>query len=181
MSLRRAFKLIITRWRTRWRPHWATKLTNERSNLKTNLSRNKICMANIPTNTWIHHQTANYFEFSRQSKIICKEVQASNANWCTHHWSITWTVRLDKFLSTHTDFWHFWSENFGFFSFFLVLKIDVLYLEFLLSYVDGWLNFLTPSGRLWLTKNKKLTILFFYFFGRELIFISGSRWQKSIL
>ena len=67
------------------------------------------------------------------------------------------------------------------FSVFLVLKIDVLYLEFLLSYVDGWLNFLTPSGRLWLTKNKKLTILFFYFFGRELIFISGSRWQKSIL
>ena len=122
MSLRRAFKLIITRWRTRWRPHWATKLTNERSNLKTNLSRNKICMANIPTNTWIHHQTANYFEFSRQSKIICKEVQASNANWCTHHWSITWTVRLDKFLSADTDFWHFWSENFGFFNFFLVLN-----------------------------------------------------------
>ena len=59
--------------------------------------------------------------------------------------------------------------------FFLVLKIDVLYLEFLLSYVDGRLNFLTPSGRLWLTKNKKWTILFFYFFGRELIFISGSR------
>ena len=106
MSLRRVFKLMITRWRIHKITHWTLELTNQGSNLKTSLGRYKICMANISTYTWVNHQTANNFEFNRQSKIICKKVQASNANWCTDHWSITWTVRLDEFLSPDTNFRH---------------------------------------------------------------------------
>ena len=180
MSLRRVFKLIIIRWRASRKSYSATKLTNQRSNLKPALAEIKSVWQISPhiLGLTIRLQTTSNLaaivkSFAKKSKhrmqIGALTIGASRGQYAWTNFSLRTRI-LGIF--DQIDFW--------FFNFF-VFKMNVLYLELLLSYVDGWFNFLTPSGKLWFTKNKKWTILFFYFFvASQLLFLVLDD-MKSIL